>query len=192
MSTAAPHPPPLPPPHPPGVAPAELLVRAADAEALGRSLLDLAVRLREDAGGQLRSAAPQADQPPQPGPPLARPADPVRTADPASLARTVAGLMALRQRRLHHLGMALAGEAAWDILLTLFEARLACRQPTFAQLSAAGFAYPATTRRWITVLAGLGLVEQHGAVTDPGQRLGLTRKGEQALTSCLSGLAATR
>lgn len=176
-----------------GLARANLLSRAAEAEDLGRALLDLGARLRGDA-----QAPPQTGA--NPSPDLAESLSPAPDAadrtrpeiDPASLARTASALLALRQRRLRHLGIALSGDAAWDILLSLFAARLARRQPSFDELCAAGGGYPATVRRWVTVLIGLGLVEPCGPPADPDQRLALTRKGELAMAGCLGALAETR
>ncbi|MBC2669688.1 hypothetical protein ACFOON_12975 [Novosphingobium piscinae] len=157
---------------------ARRLDQAAEAEALGRSLLDLAARIRNDTSR--REPAPS---------PTERPAKPA-VADPTTLARTVASLQGLRQRRLRHFGLALAGEAAWDLLLSLYEARLARRELSFYQLCATGGAYPATIRRWLAVLAGLGLIEVEGEGGDPvAERPRLTRKGEIAMTECLSGLS---
>ncbi|MDE2620617.1 MAG: hypothetical protein KGL54_10695 [Sphingomonadales bacterium] len=164
----------------------DLLTRAAEAEALGRNLLDMAARLRGDAADEESEETP--DEPPDKAL-SAVPLHPDRTGEPTSLARTAALLLGLRQRRIHHLGQALTGELAWDILLTLFEARLGRRDLTFAQLCTIGEAYPATTRRWITALASLGLVELHSPPGRPAaERVRLTRKGERAMSNCLSGL----
>jgi DNA-binding MarR family transcriptional regulator len=97
----------------------------------------------------------------------------------------------MRQKRLRHFGLALAGEAAWDILLALYQALLAGRALTLQQLCAQSGAYPATIRRWLVVLAGLGLIEQPDAPADPAQQQArLTGKGEQAMADCLRGLLA--
>lgn len=170
---------------------------AEEAEAIARTLMALAARLRGgDAGPGTDDAAGGPAEPVHPGHPGGEPgsADAPAAAsgsrvDPIALRRTVAGLQALRQRRLRHLGLALAGEAAWDILLALYEAMLARRELTFYQLCSMSGAYPATIRRWLTALTSLGLIELPGTPSDPGlQRARLTRKGELAMTDCLRGL----
>lgn len=171
---------------PSAVSRTDLLTRAAEAEALGRNLLDMAARLRGDATEDETGDTP--DEPPDDGP-FAVPLLSDRASEPATLARTATLLLGLRQRRIHHLGQALTGELAWDMLLALFEARLGRRDLTFTQLCTIGEAYPATTRRWINALASLGLVELHSRPGHPGaERVRLTRKGERAMSNCLSGL----
>ena len=191
---------------PPAVSRSDLLTRAAEAEVLGRNLLDMAARLRGDAAedetGEPTDEPPDAESddiylPRQNANNLSLfdvervevPRRPARAPPPAALARTATLLLGLRQRRIHHLGQALTGELAWDMLLALFEARLGRRDLTFAQLCTIGEAYPATTRRWINALASLGLVELHSPPGHPAaERVRLTRKGERAMSNCLSGL----
>lgn len=187
---------------PPAVSRSDLLTRAAEAEVLGRNLLDMAARLRGDAAedetGEPTDEPPDAESAPGSGPesdaesdkgPFTVPLLSDRASEPAALARTATLLLGLRQRRIHHLGQALTGELAWDMLLALFEARLGRRDLTFAQLCTIGEAYPATTRRWINALASLGLVELHSPPGHPAaERVRLTRKGERAMSNCLSGL----
>lgn len=179
---------------PPAVSRSDLLTRAAEAEVLGRNLLDMAARLRGDAAedetGEPPDAEPDAESDAESDKgPFTVPLLSDRASEPAALARTATLLLGLRQRRIHHLGQALTGELAWDMLLALFEARLGRRDLTFAQLCTIGEAYPATTRRWINALASLGLVELHSPPGHPAaERVRLTRKGERAMSNCLSGL----
>lgn len=97
----------------------------------------------------------------------------------------------MRQRRLHNFGLALAGESAWDILLALYRGLLAGQDLTFQQLCTETGAYPATIRRWLAVLTGLGLIAQPDGPADPAQQQArLTPRGEQAMADCLRGLLA--
>ena len=155
-----------------------LLARASEAEALGRSLLDLAAQLKQDAAEPERAAGglPTPRGQYRPAPSNSQPA----------LSAAVTSLLALRQRRLANLGLTLAGEAAWDILLALFDAHLVKRDLSVPLLCAMDGAYPATTRRWIGVLVSLGLVALDGPAN--AQRARLTGKGEIAMSECLYGL----
>ncbi|MBC2661252.1 hypothetical protein H7F50_05750 [Novosphingobium flavum] len=163
-------------------------IHAAEVEAMGRSLLDLAMRLRREAAGTGEGDTGAGDTVASgPAPP---PAGPPET-NPALLRHAVIRLQAMRQRRLHNFGLALAGETAWDILLALYQALLAGRDLTFAQLCKESGAYPATIRRWLSVLAGLDLIDLPEAGSDPALlRARLTHKGELAMADCILGLLA--
>lgn len=151
-----------------------LMARAGEAEALGRSLLELAAQLKQDADGRVSLPTPSENLSP-----AAYDSKPALTA-------AVTSLLALRQRRLANLGLTLAGEAAWDILLALFDAHLVNRDLSVPLLCAMDGAYPATTRRWIGVLVSLGLVAVEGPAN--AQRARLTGKGEAAMSECLYGV----
>jgi len=155
-----------------------LLARASEAEALGRSLLNLAEQLKLDADQPDRAAngMPSSRGQYRAGPSNSQPA----------LSAAVTSLLALRQRRLANLGLTLAGEAAWDILLALFDAHLVKRELSVPLLCAMDGAYPATTRRWIGVLVSLGLVTLDGPAN--AQRARLTDTGEIAMSECLYGV----
>ncbi len=157
---------------------------------MGRSLLDLAMRLRREvAGGTPAGPDPESSLAALHGP-AAPPAGPPET-DPALLRHAVVRLQTMRQRRLHNFGLALAGETAWDILLALYQALLASRELTFPQLCKESGAYPATIQRWLSVLAGLDLIELPEAGSDPALlRARLTHKGELAMADCILGLLA--
>ena len=155
-----------------------LNARADEAEALGRSLLELAAQLKQDAtvpdcGQAGLHSSPERYRPAQ-------------NDNRPALTAAVTSLLALRQRRLANLGLTLAGEAAWDILLALFDAHLVNRELSVPLLCAMDGAYPATTRRWLGVLVSLGLVALDGPAN--AQRARLTTKGEIAMSECLYGL----
>jgi hypothetical protein len=99
----------------------------------------------------------------------------------AAIEDEVAAVVRVREARSEAFGAGLFSDPAWDILLTLYEARLAGRSVRSDQLSP--IAPGSTLARWLAVLQDRGLVScEQPAPVSPDLVVALSDAGEARMT----------
>lgn len=98
----------------------------------------------------------------------------------------ISWILRIRRRRLEIFGTGLFSDPAWDLMLLLYQARIAGLETRLAEL---GVHEPySTISRWADVLAKRGWVSLEWGPADGEPTMSLTAEGLSKMTNLLQGL----
>ena len=119
---------------------------------------------------------------------IVRPCRPDGITQSQMLARARRGLLRCRQARSRQFGSAMFGEAAWDMLLTLYVSEVDIQTMTLSRLAQLVEAPASSALRWVDYLDAQRLVRRDDHPSDRRSSLvKLTDKGRASLKSYLTG-----